>query len=537
MVSEQHRPLLVWINMNQKAVPQVVHPGPLREIRLILGDQLNRNHSWFQSRRPDVLYVMMECRSETDYCLHHIQKVVAFFMAMRSFSRWICENGHSMAYISLDDPENQQSVTGNLNRLMEKYPGAAVAWQEPDEFRLDQELQRWAEQVPVEAYGVGAEHFYTQRTEVSLFFSSRKSWRMEYFYRHMRRTHNVLMQSGQPVGGEWNFDAENRKPIPGSLQIPHFPMPAHDTAGWGDWLKGLRVKTIGTLPLTLNWPITSTDAFHILRHFVETMLPTFGDYQDALTRRHDFLFHSRLSFALNAKLITPKEVIQAVEQAWNSDPVRYPLPSVEGFIRQILGWREYVRGIYWAHMPEYGTLNVLDHRRPLPSWYWTGQTQMACMRHAIGQTLQHAYAHHIQRLMITGNFALLAGVHPDEVDRWYLGVYIDAVEWVEMPNARGMSQYADGGIMASKPYVSSAQYIKRMGDYCGSCRYNPNHSTEIDACPFNSLYWHFHERHARPLRPNVRQAMVYRNWDRMDPMKREAMMLKAESLLENIEGL
>lgn len=523
--------------MNFNGMPPLNRPGPFREIRLILGDQLNRGHSWFQNGRPDVLYVMMECRSETDYCQHHIQKIVAFFMAMRRFSLWMQENGHAILYITLDDPENKQSVAGNLDWVVAKYPCSSVAWQEPDEFRLDQELKCWAKQAPIEAYSVGTEHFYTERNETALFFAGRKTWRMEYFYRQMRRKHSILIQGEQPQGGEWNFDAENRKPIPAAVVIPELPMPEHRTSGWGDWLKQQGVQTIGELPEKLMWPTAPDEARTILEQFMERLLPSFGLYQDALTRRHDFIFHSRLSFALNAKLISPNEVVRAVEQAWMSEPDRYPLASVEGFIRQILGWREYVRGVYWAHMPGYGVLNQLQHQRSLPSWYWTGETHMACMRHAIGQTLQQAYAHHIQRLMITGNFALLAGIHPDEVDRWYLGVYIDAVEWVEMPNTRGMSQYADGGLMASKPYVSSGQYIKRMGDYCGSCRYNPQSTTEANACPFNSLYWHFHDRHERLLRPNVRLAMVYRNWDRMDPGKRSALLLKAESLLDRVDEL
>ena len=517
--------------------PQNSGTGTVQSIRLILGDQLNRSHSWYSKPDPGVLFVMMECRSETDYCRHHIQKVVAFFMAMRSFAEWLTAGGHKLCYIRLDDPHNRQGVTANLQALVQRFPGASVAWQVPDEYRLEKELTDWAQQVGIEARGVDTEHFLTERTEAAKFFSGKKTWRMEYFYREMRRKHAVLMPGGQPAGGEWNFDAENRQAIPGDVLIPELPMPRHDTKGWGDWLQQQGVSTLGILPAELQWPTTPGEARSLLSAFIKHLLPLFGRYQDALTRRHDFLFHSRLSFALNAKLIKPLEVVQAAEQAWLSDPQRYPLPSVEGFIRQILGWREYVRGVYWAHMPQYGQLNHLQHQRSLPSWYWTGKTHMACMRHAIQQSLEHAYAHHIQRLMVTGNFALLAGIHPSEVDAWYLGIYIDAVEWVEMPNARGMSQYADGGLMASKPYVSSGQYIKRMGDYCGTCRYNPQLSTEPNACPFNSLYWHFHERHAAVLRRNVRLAMVYRNWDKMPAARKEALLLKAEAVLNEIETL
>ena len=274
-----------------------------------------------------------------------------------------------------------------------------------------------------------------------------------------------------------------------------------------------------------------------MKEFIDFRLPWFGTFQDALTDADDFMFHSKLSFALNTKMLHPLEVIRAVEKAYFEDSEKISLNQAEGFIRQILGWREYMRGIYWLKMPEYANLNFFNHERKLPDWFWTGETKMNCMSKAIGQSLRHAYAHHIQRLMVTGNFALLAGIHPDEVDSWYLGIYIDAIEWVEITNTRGMSQFADGGIVGTKPYVSSANYFDKMGNYCQSCYYDKKEKTGEKACPFNSLYWHFYERHRDKLEKNPRIGMMYRTWDKMDKEKKQEILEKGEKILNNIENI
>jgi deoxyribodipyrimidine photolyase-related protein len=507
-------------------------------IRLILGDQLNRQHSWYREHNSSVLYVLMECRSETDYVTHHIQKIAAFFLGMRAMAAWLREQGHEVAYLALDEAGNQHDIPANLQLLFAATGARRFEYQLPDEYRLDKALRQFTAASGF-AYGVyDTEHFYTTRDEAAQLFKGKKTWLMESFYRQMRRKHRVLMQGEEPVGERWNFDAENRKSVPAGMHFPEPPIPAHPIADLVSWLEQQGVQSLGTVPDgLLRWPIQPHEARQLLDYFIESMLPRFGDYQDAMTQEHRFLFHSRLSFALNAKIISPQEVVDAAEKAWRREPDRYPLSAVEGFIRQILGWREYMRGIYWGHVPGYYHMNYFEHTTELPAWFWTGNTRMACLKAAITQSLENAYAHHIQRLMITGNFALLAGVHPDEVDRWYLGIYIDAVEWVEITNTRGMSQFADGGIVGTKPYVSSANYISKMSDYCKNCHYDAKKRTGEGACPFNSLYWDFHARHREKLEKNPRIGMVYRSWDKMEANQQQALREQAALYLQNIDRL
>jgi deoxyribodipyrimidine photolyase-related protein len=298
------------------------------------------------------------------------------------------------------------------------------------------------------------------------------------------------------------------------------------------------VETIGEIQeKQFFWPVTRNESLELLSFFIENCLPYFGTFQDAMTTDAWSVYHSRISFAMNVKLLSPKEVVDAVIQAYRSNEHSIALNQVEGFVRQVIGWREYMRGIYWMHMPEYAGLNFFNHENKLPEWYWTGETNMKCLSHSIKESLQFAYAHHIQRLMVTGNFALLAGIHPDELDRWYLGIYIDALEWVEITNTRGMSQFADGGIVGTKPYVSSANYIDKMSSYCGSCHYNSKQKVGEMACPFNSLYWHFYARNESLLRKNPRIGMMYVTWDKMQHQAKTELLNQAEYYLENINNL
>lgn len=513
------------------------------EVRLILGDQLNAAHSWWQTLDSDVLYLMMETRSETDYAPHHIQKITAFFAAMRAFAQERMAEGHRVCYIGLDDPMNRQDFVPNLKQVVDATGAATVRCQEPDEWRLHQMLAvEAAEQLVSTGVGVevvGTEHFLTGRDDLAQHFDGKKTYLMESFYRMMRRKHQVLMEpDGSPAGGEWNYDATNRKKLPKG-HVPPAPMLFdRDVTPLVEMIERAGVKTVGRIEAKhFGWPVTRAECLRLLEEFIETLLPRFGDFQDAMTRDSWTVYHSRLSFGMNVKLISPREVIAAVEDRWRLDPEHADITQVEGFIRQILGWREYMRGIYWAKMPAYATLNALGHEGKLPGWFWSGKTKMACLKHAIDQTLHHAYAHHIQRLMVTGNFALLAGIAPDEVDAWYLGVYIDAIEWVEITNTRGMSQFADGGIVGTKPYVASANYMKKMGPYCTGCRYKATEKTGPDSCPLNSLYWYFYDRHRDKLARNPRIGMAYRTWDKMDPSKRAAILETAEAHLENIESL
>ncbi len=508
-------------------------------LRLILGDQLNARHSWFDRSRKDVVYTLMEVRQETDYVRHHVQKVAGFFAAMRHFADELSRRGHRVIYLRLDDPENEQAIEKNLRRLILHEKCTRFEYLLPDEYRLDCQLGNMAAKLPVPAAAVDTEHFLTARGDLQDFFRGKKRYLMESFYRHMRRQHAILMEGQQPLGGKWNYDHSNRNRYDGAVPLPAAKVFRNDVRDIAAMIARSGVKTIGQIvPRQFIWPVNRRQALALLKEFVRKRLPHFGTYQDAMTSESWSLFHSRLSFALNTKMLHPMEVIEAAVNSLTSENEEViGIEQVEGFVRQILGWREYMRGIYWAHMPAYAAMNHLDHQAALPDYYWTGETRMNCMRAAIAQSLAHAYAHHIQRLMVTGNFALLAGVHPDAVDAWYLGIYIDAVQWVEIVNTRGMSQFADGGIVATKPYVASANYIAKMSDYCRPCAYDPKKRTGEGACPFNSLYWDFLHRHRAVLAANPRIGVMYRTWDRMTDETRRDLLRQAAAYRKNLNSL
>jgi deoxyribodipyrimidine photolyase-related protein len=509
-------------------------------LRLILGDQLNPLHPWFKDPSEGVIYTLMECRSETDYVRHHIQKVAGFFAAMRFFAKSLEQSGFKVVYLRLDDPENLQSIAANLERLALEHGVERIEYQFPDEYRLDQIFVGLKGRLNISVEGVDSGHFLSACSDLGTFFQGKKTFLMESFYRAMRVKTGLLMESDgkTPIGGKWNFDAENRNKLPEGIKIPPALDFAHNVQEIVDMLTRLGVETIGRInPKQLTWPISRAESLQLLEHFLHFRLSRFGTFQDAMSTADGLLFHSRLSFSLNTKMISPLEVAQAAARFYDAHPNPEMLAQVEGFIRQIIGWREYMRGVYWAKMPGYAELNYFGHNAPLPSWFWTGKTRMKCLHHSIGQSLDNAYAHHIQRLMITGNFALLLGVAPEDVDAWYLGIYMDALEWVEITNTRGMSQYADGGIVGTKPYVSSANYIRKMSDYCGSCPYDPNKRYGANACPFNSLYWDFHVRHTAKLAKNPRIGMVYRTWDKMQAEEKERILLQAEQYKQAAEGL
>lgn len=506
-------------------------------LKLILGDQLNPQHSWFAHTNANVLFVFMEIRSETDYVLHHGQKILAIFAAMRDFAKQLLAQGHRVKYITIDDPNNQHSFAANLKSLAERYHATAICYQEPDEWRVDQHLNSLQHELDMTVQCCSSEHFLSERNTVAHLFKDKKQWLMERFYRHMRQKHHILLdEQQQPLGGLWNFDHNNRKPWRGQHALPSaWPISNNHAPLWHT-ITQTGVSSFGSVDAErFMWPVNRQQAQQLLSLFIEQHLIYFGDYQDAMTVKHTRLFHSLLSFALNCKMLSPYEVIAAAQQAYATGNA--PLAAVEGFIRQILGWREYVRGIYWALMPDYQHNNFFDHQRELPSWFWTGKTQMRCVSHAIGQSLNEAYAHHIQRLMVIGNFALLAGLQPQAVHEWYLGVYIDAFEWVELPNTLGMSQFADGGKLATKPYVSSASYIDKMSDYCQGCKYDKKQRIGANACPFNSLYWQFFMQHKQKLASNPRLGIVYAQLAKMDDSTQQQIHQQASHYLSKLEEL
>ena len=509
-----------------------------RVLRLILGDQLDERHSWLKAPDNHITYVMMEIRQETDYVKHHIQKVAAFFTSMRAFSTRLKASGHRVIYLRLDDRQNLQTIPANLHHLVKIKKFSRMEYLLPDEYRLDLQLKKLAKKLPIDVRAVATEHFMTGRHELKDFFAGKKRYLMESFYRSMRKRYDILMEKDKPYGGQWNYDQNNRQAYDGQTALPKPLFFKNDVSDICETIKKMQVNTFGEIdPAGLIWPTTRAQSLKLLNAFVKNGLPTFGTYQDAMTADNWHLFHCRLSFALNTKMLRPLEVIQAVIKAWEKNKSQIEIQQVEGFVRQILGWREYMRGIYWALMPDLESMNYFHHDTALPDFYWTGETRMNCMRLAIGQSLQHAYAHHIQRLMITGNFALLAGVDPAEVDEWYLGVYIDAIQWVELPNTRAMSQFADGGQVATKPYVSSAKYIRSMSDYCETCDYDWKKRHGDMACPFNSLYWSFFERHRRLLGKNARVAMMYRVWERMDKDEKKRILTRADTYLKDLNHL
>ncbi len=506
-------------------------------VRLILGDQLNALHSWFGQVSPEIVYVFMEVRQETDYVHHHAQKIIAIFAGMRALAAALVRDGHRVHYLRIDDPDNLHAMPANLDRLFALYRATRFEYQEPDEYRLDRLLADYAAGLPIAWAMVGSEHFLTERESASIMFAKRTQWLMEFFYRRMRVLHRVLIEPGdKPAGGQWNFDHDNRKSWRGDPPEPFDTRVQHDHSALWASIVAAKVDSFGRPDAArIVWPLDRAEALQHLDAFIQHALPHFGDFQDAMSSKASRMFHSLLSFALNTKMLHPREVIAEAEDAWRIGHA--PLHAVEGFVRQILGWREYVRGVYWANMPGYDESNVFAHTLPLPSWFWDGKTRMRCLQHAIGQSLDDAHAHHIQRLMVIGNFSLLAGLDPKLVHQWYLGVYVDAFEWVELPNTVGMSQFADGGLMATKPYVSSAAYIDRMSDYCKGCHYDKKARIGERACPYNSLYWDFFERHGARLRGNQRLGMVYKNLDRMGDEERAALQLQAADLRDRLDQL
>ena len=503
-----------------------------RHLVLVLGDQLDRDSSAFDGfdAAEDRVW-MAEVAGESTHVWSSQPRIAIFLAAMRHFAQRLRADGLTLDYRPLDAPDNRGTLTDELRAAIERHRPRALMMAAPGEWRVWQDLRHVAQQAGVPLEVRSDRHFFCTVQQFRAHAQGRRELRMEWFYREMRRTHGVLMDDGEPAGGSWNYDSENRASFgrdgPGTVPSPSRTAPDAVTR---EVLQLVRHR-FSTHPGSLDsfaWPVTRDDALRALDDFVAHRLPQFGRWQDAMWAGEPWLHHSHLSAALNLKLLGAHEVVQAAERAWREGHA--PLASVEGFVRQILGWREYVRGVYWTQMPGYLDLNELQAHAPLPAFYWHGQCEMACLRDAIGQTLQHGYAHHIQRLMVTGLYALLLGVEPKQVHAWYLAVYVDAVEWVELPNTLGMSQFADGGLMGSKPYAASGKYIERMSNHCAQCRFDPAQRTGEAACPFTTLYWDFLARHEQRLAGNRRMAMQLKNLARLDEREKLAIQRQADAL-------
>ncbi|MDD1002623.1 cryptochrome/photolyase family protein [Pseudomonas sp. TNT2022 ID642] len=499
---------------------------------LVLGDQLSFDLASLAGldRKQDRV-LLVEVMEEASHVAHHPQKIALIFSAMRHFAQALENQGFQVQYVTLDDPHNSGSVPGELKRWQALLQANEVHLTECGDWRLEQSLKDCG--LPIHWHADS--RFLCSRDEFRAWAAGKKQLRMEFFYREMRRKSRLLLNGdGTPVGGAWNFDADNRKPLPKTVKAPY-------PAGFTNDAITLEVLALvkdrfashyGSLD-DFNYPVTHADAQALWAWFLDYALAGFGDYQDAMASNEPFLFHARISAALNIGLLDLRQLCSDVESAYWSGNIA--LNAAEGFIRQLIGWREYVRGVYWLHMPEYAEGNAFGNTRRLPEFYWTGDTKMNCMRQAIGQSLKHAYAHHIQRLMVTGNFALLAGIAPSQICEWYLAIYMDAFDWVELPNTLGMVMHADGGYLGSKPYCASGQYINRMSDYCRDCAYSVRETTADNACPFNALYWHFLMRHGDLLRGNQRMGMMYKNLDRMSPQKQEALWQRGQGLLDRLD--
>jgi deoxyribodipyrimidine photolyase-related protein len=508
----------------------------MRNLILVLGDQLNSDSVAFDGfdRELDAVW-MVEVTGEATHVWSHKARIALFLSAMRHFQAALKKRRITVHYRQLDDRDNRGDFAGELEAAVKKCRPRRLILVEPGEWRVRELFRATAAEMGIELTMREDRHFLCSHDEFAIHAEGRLQLRLEYFYREMRRTHNVLMKASKPIGGKWNYDSANRGSFtrsgPGVLPPP----------------KRFRQDAVSKEVIRLvelhfpnhpgrldhfDWPVTSHQAKQALDDFIQHRLVRFGDYQDAMWTDEPYLYHSRISAAMNLKLLDPRDVIRSAEAAYHAGIA--PLNAVEGFIRQILGWREFVRGVYWLHMPEYLERNALKATAPLPGIYWTGETDMNCLRHAIQQTLDYGYAHHIQRLMVTGLFALLLGVDPKALHEWYLAVYVDAVEWVELPNSLGMSQFADGGVMASKPYAATGKYIQRMSNYCDGCRFDPAKATGENACPFTTLYWDFLQRHEQLLASNQRMSLQVKNLQRKSGSELSSIREQAARLRESI---
>ena len=506
----------------------------MKSLRLIFGDQLSQDISSLKDcDKPNDFVMICELMEEATYVKHHKKKIAFLFSTMRHFAEELETEGYQVRYIKLDDENNTCSFSGEVERAIKANVIKEIIVTSPSEYRVLQDVQSWEKRfgIPVEVRL--DDRFLCNLDEFSAWAEGRKQLRMEYFYREMRKKHSLLMNGDEPEGGQWNYDSENRKPPKNKLVIPETYHSKPDIITQ-DVLRLVAEQFsdhFGDLE-PFHFAVTRDQALAALQQFIEQRLSQFGDYQDAMIENEPWMYHSHISFYLNCGLLLPLECVKAAEQAYNEK--KAPLNAVEGFIRQIIGWREYMRGIYWLKMPEYAKQNFFDAKRKLPDLYWTAKTKMNCLHNCVKETRKNAYAHHIQRLMVLGNFALISGINPTYVNEWFLIVYADAYEWVELPNVSGMILFADGGYLANKPYASGGNYINKMSDYCKKCKYKVSQKNGIDACPFNYLYWDFLARNRDKLSSNYRIGMMYKTYDRMDNDKKSAIEQDSKRFLSSL---
>lgn len=523
-------------DMSPKNAPPVARTVSVKTLRLILGDQLSHDIAALRGadKKHDII-MLVEVWDEATYVRHHKKKIAFLFSAMRHFANELRDNGFRVHYTKLDDPDNAGSFGGEMARAVKLYAPERVVATFPGEYRVLADMDTWQDTLKTPVTILDDDRFFCTPKEFRAWADGKKALRMEFFYREMRKKYNVLMDGDAPEGGEWNYDSENRK-TPRDIDALFIPKPTQYkpdavTRDVLDLVGARFADHFGDLD-PFYFAVTRDQALGVLDDFIKIRLEHFGDFQDAMVENQPWMFHSHISFYLNCGLLTPREVITAAENAYRKK--KAPLNAVEGFIRQIIGWREYVRGIYWLKMPEYAQQNFLGAGRDLPALYWGAKTDMNCMAQCVSETKKHAYAHHIQRLMVLGNFALIAGIDPRFVNEWYLIVYADAYEWVELPNVSGMILFADGGFLGSKPYAASGAYINKMSDYCKNCRYDVNQKNGPDACPFNYLYWDFMLRNRAKLERNPRIGFAYKTLDKMDDKKIATIRADSKKFLDSL---
>ena len=508
----------------------------MSQLIVILGDQLNLNISALANadKKTDTI-LMAEVKEEASYVKHHKKKIIFVFSAMRHFAESLRQQGFHVTYVNYNDANNQGSLFLQTQALCQQHAFSRINITHPGEYRLLNDINTWSEKLSLPVNITPDNRFIAEPGYFSAWAKGRKQFRMEFFYRELRKKTQVLMDDRKPVGGKWNYDAENRKSLGKKVVVPE-PVHTKPNAITRDVITLVETEFahhFGDLD-NFDFAVTRPEALQVLSVFIEQRLADFGQYQDAMLEGNPWLFHSHIGLYLNTGLLMPDEVINAAEQAYLNGKV--PINSAEGFIRQILGWREYMRGFYWHFMPSLKSDNYFNASRPLPDLYWSGDTKMNCLSQCVNDTKTYAYAHHIQRLMVLGNFALLTGIEPDAINAWYLSVYADAYEWVELPNVSSMVLFADGGHLASKPYAASGAYINKMSNYCRGCAYNVKEKTGDQACPFNYLYWHFVARHQDSLGNNPRMGMIYNTMGKIDPSVFKNMLLDADTFLLKLEN-
>lgn len=511
-------------------------PSGAHRFLIILGDQLDINSPIFSQYCPetDILW-MAETPEEVEQIWCHRLRITFFFSAMRHFRDELRAKKFRVHYRELNEDPAQdegQTFTDLLLRDAHEVGIKELVVVEPGDWRVKQRLEAAARKLGIPLTYLDDTHFFATHLDFQKFSSGKKKLILEYFYREMRKKHQILVdEAGQPEGGQWNFDHENRESFglsgPGKLPAPLKFTADAMTQAVIDLVRARFPSNPGEV-FDETLAVTRADALKLLKYFVRHHLPRFGRYEDAMWTGEATLHHSRLSVYLNVKLLNPRECVQAAVEAYQAGQV--DLASTEGFVRQILGWREFIRGIYWSHMPRYAELNFFEHQQPLPSFFWDGQTEMVCVRESMNHVLKHGYAHHIHRLMVLGNLSQTFGAHPYQFHQWHMAMYLDAIDWVSLPNTLGMSQFGDGGIVGTKPYCATGAYISRMSNFCQNCRFDPKKSTGKDACPITTFYWDFLSRHREQLRGNQRMAMQLKNVDRKTEVELAEIQQQAEDL-------